>query len=160
MFIRREALLIWKQRKGDQATFENLIKAFENVGYKQYADTVRRLCRESGGDGSTQPSSNPSGVAVSSGDSKSDEPPVPTLKQAFKMLLPLSDHWKNIGLLLDLKNESIRKIDTECRGIPDDCLREMLSLWLKQIDPRPTRKTLIEAVETYDPKLAQKIKAL
>ena len=37
----------WKQNKGSEATFENLIKAFEGIGYKQYADTVRRICRES-----------------------------------------------------------------------------------------------------------------
>lgn len=36
----------WKQKKGDQATFENLIKAFEGIGYKQYADIAWRICEE------------------------------------------------------------------------------------------------------------------
>ena len=55
LFIRRKALTVWKQNKGNQATFENLIKAFEKKGYKLYADHVRKLCEEttSGGDGGT-----------------------------------------------------------------------------------------------------------
>lgn len=46
-----------KQKKGNQATFENLIKAFESIGYKQYANNVRRICKEtapSGGGGGAQ----------------------------------------------------------------------------------------------------------
>ena len=88
-------------------------------------------------------------------DDKSNKPP--TLNQAFRMLMPLSSHWRNIGLLLELDNESLRRIDSECRGVPDDCLREMLSLWLKQIDPRPNKKAFAEAVKVYNPALAQEI---
>ena len=33
---------------GKQATFENLIYAFESAGYQQYADDVRRLCEAKG----------------------------------------------------------------------------------------------------------------
>lgn len=86
---------------------------------------------------------------------KSTEPP--TLSQAFRKLISLSDRWQNIGLLLGLDDDSLRRIDAEHRGVPDNCLREMLSLWLKQVDPPPTRKALTEAVEVYDPALAQKI---
>ena len=68
-----------------------------------------------------------------------------------------SDRWRNIGLLLGLDNEILRKIETEYRGIPDDCLREMLCLWLKQVNPQPSRKALAEAVEAYDPTLAKQI---
>ena len=86
---------------------------------------------------------------------KSNEPPV--LREAFKILVRKSDRWRNIGLLLDLDNRALGKIDAECRGIPDDCLREMLSLWLNQVNPQPTRKALAEAVEVYDPALAKQI---
>ena len=44
----------WKQKKGNQATFENLIEAFEGIGYKMYADTVRRICTSSEGGGGAQ----------------------------------------------------------------------------------------------------------
>lgn len=86
---------------------------------------------------------------------KSNEPLA--LSQAFKLLIRMSDHWRNIGLLLGLDNENLGKIEAEYRGKPDDCLREMLCLWLKQVNPQPSRKALAEAVEAYDPTLAKQI---
>lgn len=138
----------WKQKKGDQATFENLIKAFESIGYKQYADNVRRICKET-------PSSGGSGGGGGAAPASSDEPP--KLAKAFRLLMPLSEHWKNIGVLLELKDGDLGKIGNKCRDVPDDCLREMISLWLKQVNPRPTKSALVEAVEAYDPSLAVKI---
>ena len=85
---------------------------------------------------------------------KSNEPL--SLSQAFKLLMRRSDRWRNIGLLLELDNEILGKIEAECRGMPDDCLREMLCLWLK-VNPQPSRKALAEAVEVYDPTLAKQI---
>ena len=87
---------------------------------------------------------------------ESNEPP--KFSQVFKILLPKSERWRNIGALLELDNGSLGKICTECRGVPDDCLREMLCLWLKQVRPPPTRKALAEAVEVYDPGLAEQIR--
>ena len=43
---RREALEMWKQRKGHNATYNNLIAVFESAGYGKYADTVRSLYGE------------------------------------------------------------------------------------------------------------------
>lgn len=40
--------MLWKQKKDSQATGENLARAFEVVGYQQYAKNVRRICEESG----------------------------------------------------------------------------------------------------------------
>ena len=143
----------WKQKKGDQATGENLVKAFENIGYRGYADNVKRICKESGGGGG----GGASGPANAAGSS-SDAPP--KLAKMFKFLLPLSTYWKNIGVLLELENANLSRIESECRGVPDNCLREMLSMWLRQVDPPPTKSALVDAVETYDPTLAQKISAL
>ena len=81
----------------------------------------------------------------------------PTLRQAFMILLSKSGLWRNIGVLLGLDNERLGKIDTEYRGKSDDCLREMIDLWLKQVDPKPTRKALAEAVEVFDQGLAKQI---
>ncbi len=94
-------------------------------------------------------------VTVDDRPDKSNEPPA--LRQAFKILMCISDRWRNIGILLKLDNGILGKIDTDCRGVPDNCLREMLDLWLRQVNPQPTRKALAEAVEVYDPKLAEKI---
>ena len=68
-----------------------------------------------------------------------------------------SRNWHNIGVMLGLNSGLLGNIDDKYRGNPDDCLREMLSLWLKQVNPPPTRKALAEAVEVYDPMLAKQI---
>ena len=34
---------IWKQRRGSEATYCNLINVFERAGHQDYADTIRRL---------------------------------------------------------------------------------------------------------------------
>ena len=151
---RRMALMKWKQRKGDQATGENLARAFESIGYKQYADNVRRICKETGGGGG----GGSSATSASATNSSSDEPP--KLSKLLKLLMPVSTHWRNIGVLLELEDSSLGAIETSNRGVPDNCLREMLNKWLSQTNPRPTKTALVEAVETYNPALAQKIAAL
>ena len=40
---RREALQIWKQRNGDAATFLKLIATFQQAGYQEYADNVKKI---------------------------------------------------------------------------------------------------------------------
>ena len=47
MFTSRAALETWKQRLGSSATYNNLIGVFERAGYQDYADTVRRVIKES-----------------------------------------------------------------------------------------------------------------
>jgi hypothetical protein len=150
--FRRMALQQWKQKKGSQATAQNLIRAFENVGYQAYADNVKTICGVSGGGGVSFRA-----VAVTDMGS-SDNPP--SLPRMFKILLPLSSHWMNIGVMLSLSHGQLTAFETKCRGVPDNCLREMLSAWLKQTDPRPTKSALVDAVEMYDPSLAEKISAL
>lgn len=39
---------MWQERHGSNATYRNLIHAFERAGYKIYADTVRRLTLHKG----------------------------------------------------------------------------------------------------------------
>ena len=147
------ALMKWKQKKGDQATGENLARAFECIGYKPYADNVRRICKETGGGGGGS-----SATPASAANSSSDKPP--KLSKLLKLLMPLSTHWRNIGVLLELEDANLGAIEDSHKGVPDNCLREMLNQWLRQSNPRPTKTALVEAVETYNPVLAQKIAAL
>ena len=81
----------------------------------------------------------------------------PQLKDAFRMLLPLAAHWRNIGVLLGIKNDDLHIVNRNYTK-EDDCLREMLSLWLKVKNPLPTWSTLADAVEQYDPAKAQEIR--
>ena len=66
----------------------------------------------------------------------------------------------NIGVMLSLSHGHLTAIETRCKGVPDNCLREMLNDWLQQTNPRPTKSALVDAVEAYDPSLAKKISAL
>ena len=88
----------------------------------------------------------------------SDNPP--TLPTLLRILLPASSQWMNIGVMLSLRHECLTAIEARCRGVPDNCLREMLNDWLQQTDPRPTKSALADAIELYNPSLAEKISAL
>ena len=72
------------------------------------------------------------------------------------MLIQYANKWKAIGGLLGVPRLNVIKVDNDDA---DDSLREMLSIWLKQIDPLPTKEKLVSAVEsaTQDPELAKKI---
>lgn len=79
-----------------------------------------------------------------------------TIKNTFQLLFSSADEWENIGVFLDVPEgvlNTIAKDNSRSR----DCLREMLKVWLKQIDPRPTWKALAEAVEKIDPNLSKTI---
>ena len=43
MYYRREALCKWKQKRGDEATYLNLITAFKKAGHHDYADFVHNI---------------------------------------------------------------------------------------------------------------------
>ena len=81
----------------------------------------------------------------------------PELKDAFKKLLPLAPHWKTIGTLLGVSNPILDKIRSNEEGA-NDRLREMLSEWLKQIDPPPSWTALADAVEAVDSSKAVEIR--
>ena len=43
LFLRRAALVKWKEKVGSSATYNKLIGVFERAGYKNYADIVRKV---------------------------------------------------------------------------------------------------------------------
>ena len=46
--LRREALEIWKQRKGLNATYRNLMDVFSRAGYQTCADRIQEICMNTG----------------------------------------------------------------------------------------------------------------
>ena len=80
----------------------------------------------------------------------------PKLWDSLKILFPHASHWKNIGVFLEMDTNELDKIENDEKGV-ENCLRVMLSKWLKQVDPVPTWKGLAEAVEVIDQTLAEKI---
>ena len=77
------------------------------------------------------------------------------MRDAFKILLPLADEWKSIGVLLGLKQHDIGRIKGDEHTVRD-CLCMMVSEWLKQ--PSPTWKDLADAVEDIDKQKATEIR--
>ena len=80
--------------------------------------------------------------------------PKPKLSSAFRYTLPLSAKWNNIGVLLDLDEAILEKIEHDYSKA-DDRLQKVLSEWMKRA---PSWQTLAEAVELFSPCIAEKIK--
>ena len=75
----------------------------------------------------------------------------------MRKLLPLANDWKTIGCLLGVTRTVIERIKLEEVGIRD-CLQGVLAEWLKQVNPPPTWKQLVDAVEGVDQSKAEEIK--
>ena len=67
--------------------------------------------------------------------------------------------WKNIGTLLGIATHVLDNIQAN-EGRVEDCLREMLSKWLKQVAPKPTWAALADAVKPFNEKVAHNIREL
>lgn len=70
-----------------------------------------------------------------------------------------ASRWKDIGVFLGIADGPLDTIEADHKGVMG-CLRELLSLWLKQVDPPPTIKALAEAVKLINPRKAEEIEAL
>ena len=77
-------------------------------------------------------------------------------------LSPLSDRWRQLGLALGLDANKIYEIES-CNVSPEDCLIEILTLWLKggYNTGNPSWKLLADAVRHpvggNNPRLARMI---
>ena len=81
----------------------------------------------------------------------------PKLKAVFKKLLPLANDWKTIGCLLGVERSAMEKIKREEVSVQDR-LQAMLSEWLKQVNPLPTWKELVDTVEDVDSSKAKEMR--
>ena len=63
-----------------------------------------------------------------------------------ELLSKVSADWENIGLILELKEGQLSAIRNDYRE-SNKCFREMLKLWLKQVEPHPTWSAIIEAID-------------
>lgn len=73
------------------------------------------------------------------------------------MLLPIAAHWRNIGVLLGIENNLLGTIKRNEEQV-EDCLREMLLEWLKNVHLQRTWCSLANAVEPFDQQKAQEIR--
>ena len=70
----------------------------------------------------------------------------------------VSADWEDIGLLLKIEGGLLSAIKSDHQQ-SQKCFREMLKLWLKQVDPCPTWSAIIEAIEVLEYKsLAKRLR--
>ena len=75
-----------------------------------------------------------------------------------ELLSKVSADWEDIGLTLELEQGQLSAIKSDHQQ-SKKCFREMLKLWLKQVDPPPTWSAIIEAIEVLEYKsLAEKLR--
>ena len=73
---------------------------------------------------------------------------MPELPGLLAELHDVAAKWYNIGLYLvpPITNGTLDTIKANCRGECGDCLREMLSCWLKKGDPKPSWEAVVAAL--------------
>lgn len=57
----------------------------------------------------------------------------------------ISSKWYDLGVQLHIDSGELDNIK---RDNPVECLREMLKIWLKKVDPDPTWNALIDALKS------------
>ena len=55
--------------------------------------------------------------------------------------------WKDIGIELDLKVTDLDTINETSHGNVKKCFSEMLTLWLKRVNPPPTWTAMVDALK-------------
>ena len=84
---------------------------------------------------------------------------VPTLKLLQKELYKIADKWEDIGIQLDIDDDLLGKVKSDNHGDSKNCLREMLRIWVKKVDPQPSWTDLAEALKVLEEdELAQRLK--
>ena len=83
----------------------------------------------------------------------------PELKDLIKELLTkASDKWENIGILLGVEPGRLDAIKA-AENLPQNCLREMLKIWLNRVSPPPSWTAIAETIDLLgDQKLADHIR--
>ena len=61
-------------------------------------------------------------------------------------LYPVAAKWENIGILVGIKPNILDSIKKDNSSSQEDCLREMLKVWEKQVNPPPTWSAMADAL--------------
>ena len=69
------------------------------------------------------------------------------LSKLLNLLVNASPEWMDLGLQLGIDQTTLRVIERDHRDMTRRCFMEMLSEWLKMIDPFPSWEGLIVALK-------------
>ena len=68
------------------------------------------------------------------------------LYDVYDELYEVRTQWRPLGGILRVDPATLGAISAQYRDIPDDCLRETLSYWLRQVNPLPTWEAIVKAL--------------
>ena len=68
------------------------------------------------------------------------------LKKVCDLVWDARSRWCDLGFQLDIKLNDLKVIEKDCNDV-NSCFREMLSTWLRMIDPPPSWEGLMTALE-------------
>jgi len=83
----------------------------------------------------------------------SDRLSVDDLVTVQRKLFAVRTEWYNLGLELGQRVPILDSIAAKCSSDPSQCFRQVLTEWLKGINPPPTWQALVKALES--PTVAQ-----
>ena len=128
---------------GDHRVDQSSIYIFKGV-YKEISFRLMKLYNYK-----TGPSNPKHSRMTDSGPRQPEVTSPPKISVLLRELLSkVSADWENIGLILELKEGELRNIRSD-HDESEKCFREMLKLWLNQVEPPPTWSAIIEAIDTY-----------
>ena len=84
----------------------------------------------------------------------------PKLKDLLtELLTKVASKWENIGIMLGIEKGQLSRIKADQGNDSEGCLREMLQIWLSQVDSTPTWLAMAKAIESIgNPELAGDLK--
>ena len=71
----------------------------------------------------------------------------PELSSLLRELIKVDSEWENIGILLEIESHRLESIKTAEHHSTLNCLREMLKIWLKKINPPPSWSAITDALK-------------
>lgn len=84
---------------------------------------------------------------------------VPELRDLMKELKVIASNWHNFGVMLEVNSRQLASVAADYPRSCEDCLREMLKIWLKNVDPPPSWSAVVDALENIDERrLAKEIR--
>ena len=87
-----------------------------------------------------------------------DKPGLSTLLR--ELIKKVDSKWENIGILLEIESHRLESIKTEEHHNTQNCLREMLKIWLKMINPPPSWSAITNTLECIgDEQLARNLRS-
>lgn len=70
------------------------------------------------------------------------------LRELVSLLHDARASWESIATQLGLSQGDVDAIAKKFNHDPKDCLRDVITMWLKEVDPAPTREQLARALQS------------